>query len=95
MEGRIRPRTLRAVVGTSALEAGIDMPDPDHGSNSGLPPTREHFHQRMGRVDRARPAHFVISGDTGPSDAIPRPSETLRDHCANGVEESCRHLYNS
>ena len=91
MENRIRPRSLRAVVVPSALEVGIDTPDPDHGSNSGLSRTREHFHQKMGRVGRARPAHFVVSGDTGP---FRRHSETLRDHCANGVEESCRHLDN-
>ena len=55
MEDRIGPRSLRAVVGTLALEAGIDMPYPGHGSNSGRPLTREPCHQRMGRVGAPEP----------------------------------------
>ena len=38
IEDKIRANTIRAIVSTSALEVGIDMPDLNYGINVGLPP---------------------------------------------------------
>ena len=91
IENKLRENRIRALVATSALEVGIDMPDLNYGINLGLPPTRKQFHQRMGRVGRSRPARFIILGH---EDTFRRHSETLADYYRNSVEGSRLHLNN-
>ena len=74
IEDRLRSNTVRALIATSALEVGIDMPDLNYGINLGLPPTRKQLHQRLGRVGRTSPATFIIFGR---KDLVTRHSESL------------------
>ena len=88
IEDRLRSNSIRAVIATSALELGIDMPDLDYGINLGLPPTRKQFHQRLGRVGRTQPGTFIVLAD---ADQFTSYGETLKDYYGNSVEDS--HLY--
>ena len=88
IEDSLRENRLRAVVSTSALELGIDMPDLNYGINLYLPPSRKQFHQRLGRIGRSRPGTFVIMA---PASEFSRHGDTLAGYCANSVEPS--HLY--
>ncbi len=88
IEDRLRENRLRAVVATSALELGIDMPDLNYGINLLLPPSRKQFHQRLGRVGRSRPGTFII---LAPASQFADYGDTLAGYYANSVEPS--HLY--
>lgn len=88
IEDSLRENRLRAVVTTSALELGIDMPDLNYGVNLFLPPSRKQFHQRFGRIGRSRPGTFVILTR---ADEFSRHGDTLAGYYANSVEPS--HLY--
>ena len=88
IEDSLRENRLRAVVATSALELGIDMPDLNYGINLYLPPSRKQFHQRLGRVGRSRPGTFVI---LAPANQFSEYEDTLEGYYANSVEPS--HLY--
>ena len=91
IEDRLRSNQLRALVATSALEIGIDMPDLNYGINLGLPPTRTQFHQRLGRVGRTRPAQFIILADPT---LFQSHNESLADYYANSIEDARLHLDN-
>ena len=88
IENRLRNNEIRAVVATSALELGIDMPDINYGLNLNLPPTRKQFHQRLGRVGRTRPATFVALAR---GDHFTRHGDTLKNYMDHLVEPA--HLY--
>ena len=91
IENRLRSNTVQALIATSALEVGIDMPDLNYGINLGLPPTRKQLHQRLGRVGRTSPATFIIFG---PKDLFTKHSESLPLYYKNSVEGSRLHLDN-
>jgi DEAD/DEAH box helicase domain-containing protein len=57
---------LRAVVSTSALELGIDIPGLTLCVLYGVPPSGSSFRQRSGRVGRAEPGLVVIIDDGSP-----------------------------
>ena len=88
IEDSLRENRLRAVVTTSALELGIDMPDLNYGINLYLPPSRKQFHQRFGRIGRSRPGTFVI---LAPLNTFSLHGDTLEGYYDNSVEPS--HLY--
>ncbi len=88
IENSLRGNRVRAVIATSALELGIDMPDLNYGINMDLPPTRKQFHQRLGRVGRTKPAQFVL---LAPRSRFRSYGETLGEYLAESVEPS--HLY--
>ena len=91
IEDRLRNNTIRAIVSTSALELGIDMPDLNYGLHLDLPTTRKQFHQRLGRIGRARPGTFVI---LAPRNRFTSYGETLQDYFNNSVEPSNLYLDN-
>ena len=91
IENELRSNKIRAVVTTSALELGIDMPDLNYGLTLDLPPTRSQFHQRLGRVGRSRPGNFII---LAPKEQFTKHGETLRDYYENSVEPSRLYLAN-
>ena len=88
IEDRLRNNAIRAVVATSALELGIDMPDLDYGINLGLPPSRKQFHQRLGRVGRSQPGRFIILTS---EEEFASFGESIQQYYENSVEPS--HLY--
>lgn len=91
IENALRDNKLPAVVSTSALELGIDMPDLNYGLNLGLPESRKSFQQRMGRIGRNRPATFVILAEEAQFTGF---GDTLEQYCLNSVEESRVYLEN-
>ena len=91
IEDSLRANTIRAVISTSALELGIDMPDLNFGINLDLPVTRKQFHQRLGRVGRSQPGVFIIMA---PSNRFRDYGETLREYYDNSVEPSQMYLEN-
>ena len=88
IEQGLRQNRLRAVVTTSALELGIDMPDLNYGIQVGLPSNRKSLHQRIGRVGRRRPAEFVI---LAPPETFAAMGDKLSDYYRQPPEDS--HLY--
>ena len=88
IEESIRSNVIRAVVATSALELGIDMPDLNYGIVQNLPATRKQFHQRLGRVGRSRPGTFIVLAH---SKCFSDHGDTLKTYYDNIVEPS--HLY--
>ena len=91
IESRLRDGKIRAVITTSALEMGIDMPDLNYGINLDLPPTRKSFHQRLGRVGRSAPGTFII---LAPPNRFSDFGETMKDYYDNSVEPSLLYLDN-
>ena len=91
IEDRLRANTIRAVIATSALELGIDMPDLNYGINLDLPPSRKQFHQRLGRIGRSRPGTFIILTPPG---RFREYGETLKEYFNNSVEPSRLYLGN-
>ena len=87
-EDRLRAGKVRAVVSTSALELGIDMPDLNYGIQAELPPSRKQFLQRLGRVGRSKPGTFVLLAERG---AFQRLNDTLEGYWSGAVEPT--HLY--
>ncbi len=85
IENRLRDNNIRAIIATSALELGIDMPDLNYGINLDLPPTRKQFHQRVGRIGRSRPGTFVL---LAPPTRFAVYGETFKDYYNNSVEPS-------
>ena len=91
IEDRLRNNTIKAIVSTSALELGIDMPDLSYGLHLDLPPSRKQFHQRIGRIGRARPGTFVI---LAPRNRFSNYGDTLAGYLNNSVEPSNLYLDN-
>ena len=91
IENQLRDNKIQAVITTSALELGIDMPDLNHGINMDLPPTRKQFHQRLGRIGRNSPGTFVIYA---PNNRFSTYGDTLQNYFDNSVEPSRLYLAN-
>lgn len=84
---------LRSIATTSPPEVGTDRPELNPGTNNGLRPTGEQFHEHVDRLGRGHPAHVVIPGDR---DIFQRHPEALMDCYSNSVRESrlcLDHLY--
>ena len=88
IEEKLKQNQIRAVVATSALELGIDMPDLSYGIQMELPPSRKQFHQRLGRIGRSKPGSFVL---LAPPHRFFSMGDTLEGYYAKHVEPS--HLY--
>lgn len=82
---------LRAVVSTSALELGVDIPQFTVGLNLGVPQTRKSFKQRSGRAGRASEAVFAI---IAPGSAFAKLGTTLREFYEDPAEGSALYLSN-
>lgn len=84
--------SLRAIVSTSALELGIDVPQFSVGLNLGVPMSRKAFRQRVGRVGRSGPGVFAVIAE--PS-AFAKLGTSLRDFYEGVPERSSLYLENS
>jgi DEAD/DEAH box helicase domain-containing protein len=91
IEKRMREGRLRAVVATSALELGIDIPGMTVGINVGVPASKKAFRQRLGRVGRASPGIFVVLADHA---AFTRLGSTFHEYYEGSVEPSYLYLDN-
>ncbi len=91
IEEHLRNNSLRAVVSTSALELGIDIPDLNYGITMDLPPSRKAFHQRLGRIGRSKPGTFIV---LAPVNRFADYGETLKEYYEESVEESSLYLDN-
>lgn len=91
IEKRMREGGLRAVVATSALELGIDIPGMTVGVNVGVPASKKAFRQRLGRVGRASPGIFAVLADHA---AFTKLGSTFREYYEGSVEPSYLYLDN-
>ncbi|QDM40387.1 DEAD/DEAH box helicase [Altererythrobacter sp. TH136] len=83
--------SLRAIVSTSALELGIDVPQFAVGLSLGVPMSRKAFRQRVGRVGRSGPGVFAVIAE--PS-AFAKLGTSLRDFYVGVPERSSLYLEN-
>jgi len=83
--------TLRAVVATSSLELGIDVPQFNIGLTLGVPLTTKALCQRAGRIGRSGPGVFAVIAE--PS-AFAKLGTTLREFFEGRAEESPLYLEN-
>lgn len=83
--------TSRALVATSALELGIDVPQFNLGLNLGVPMSKKAFQQRVGRIGRAGPGAFAVIAE--PS-AFAKLGTTLEEFYAGEAEPSPLYLEN-
>ena len=91
IEEKLQKNQIRAVIATSALELGIDMPDLNYGVNLYLPQSRKQLLQRIGRVGRSRPGTFVILAS---DDQFSQHGETMEAYFQEAVELSNLYLDN-
>lgn len=91
IEKRLRDGSLRAVVSTSALELGIDIPHLTAGISVGVPPSRKSFRQRFGRIGRTQEGIFIV---LAPETAFRRFGTSFRDYYEASVEPSYLYLDN-
>ena len=91
IEAQLKENSIRAVVATSALELGIDMPDLSYGIQLDLPPSRKQLHQRLGRVGRSKPGTFIL---LAPPDRFSTVGDTLSGYYAKHVEPCQLYLNN-
>lgn len=91
IEKALRNGELRAVVATSALELGIDIPQFIIGLNLGIPENRKALRQRIGRCGRSKSAVFAV---IAPSAAFTKLGTTFREYIAGPVEGSNLYLGN-
>jgi DEAD/DEAH box helicase domain-containing protein len=91
IEKRMRDRKLRAVIATSALELGIDVPGMTVGINVGVPASKKAFRQRLGRVGRAQPGIFAVLAEPA---AFSKLGSTFRQYYEGSVEPSYLYLSN-
>jgi DEAD/DEAH box helicase domain-containing protein len=87
----MRDGTLRAIVSTSALELGIDVPQFNLGLNLGIPMSKKAFQQRVGRIGRAGPGVFAVIAE--PS-AFAKLGTTLGEFYEGAPETSPLYLEN-
>lgn len=85
IEEALRQGRLNGVISTSALELGIDIPQFVLGINLGLPMSRKAFHQRLGRIGRAKPGGFIIMA---PETAFASLGTSLSEYFNDAVEPS-------
>jgi len=88
IEGALRDGSLHGIIATSALELGIDIADMEIGITLGVPHSRKAFHQRLGRIGRAKPGLFLV---IAPPAEFRRLGLTFEDYFHMPVEQS--HLY--
>ena len=91
IEESLRRNEIRAVIATSALELGIDMPDLNYGVNLYLPQSRKQLLQRIGRVGRSRPGTFVL---LAPDSVFAEHGESMETYFQEAVEPSNLYLDN-
>lgn len=91
IEKALRDGSLHGVVATSALELGIDIADMEIGVTLGIPQSRKAFHQRLGRIGRAKPGTFLV---IAPPAAFGRLGLTFDDYFRMPVEPSNLYLGN-
>lgn len=91
IEQRMRKGKLRAVIATSALELGIDIPGITVGLNGGVPASKKAYRQRLGRVGRASPGIFAVLADRA---AFTKLGSTFREYFEGSVEPSYLYLDN-
>lgn len=91
IEKQMREGKLRAVVATSALELGIDIPGMTVGINVGVPASKKAFRQRLGRVGRASPGVFAVLADHA---AFTKLGSTFQEYYEGSVEPSYLYLDN-
>lgn len=82
---------LSAIVSTSALELGVDIPQFTVGLNLGVPQTRKSLKQRAGRTGRAEGAVFAV---IAPASAFAKLGTTLREFYEGPAEDSPLYLSN-
>lgn len=87
----MRDGTLRAIVATSALELGIDVPQFNLGLNLGIPMSKKAFQQRVGRIGRAGTGLFAVIAE--PS-AFAQLGTSLREFYEGTPETSPLYLEN-
>lgn len=91
IERALKDGSLHGVVATSALELGIDIADMEIGITLGIPQSRKAFHQRLGRIGRAKPGTFLV---IAPPAAFGRLGLTFDDYFRMQVEPSNLYLGN-
>lgn len=85
IERALRNGQLRAVVATSALELGVDVPQFTIGINLGIPKSLMAMRQREGRTGRSAAAVFAI---VAPANAFAALGTTFTEFLAGEVEPS-------
>lgn len=91
IEKALRDGSLHGVIATSSLELGIDIADMEIGVTLGIPQSRKAFHQRLGRVGRAKPGTFFVIAHPA---AFGRLGLTFDDYFRMPVEPSNLYLGN-
>lgn len=91
IEEALRQGRLHGVIATSAMELGIDIPQFVLGINLGLPMSRKAFHQRLGRIGRAKPSAFIVMA---PDNAFASLGTTFTEYFGDTVEPSQLYLEN-
>uniref|UniRef100_UPI002549465C helicase-related protein n=1 Tax=Escherichia coli TaxID=562 RepID=UPI002549465C len=83
-EDGLRTGSLKAVISTSALEMGVDIPILQVGLNVDGYTQRRSIRQRIGRVGRAAEGVFAILAE---ADQFSSFGESFEDHVRGEVEE--------
>ena len=92
IERSLREGKLAAVVATSALELGVDIPQFVVGLNLGVPESRNSFRQRAGRTGRVSEAVFAV---IAPASAFAKLGTTLREYYEGEAEASSLYMGNA
>jgi DEAD/DEAH box helicase domain-containing protein len=91
IERALRDACVDGVGATSALEAGIHLPQFVYGLTVNVPPSRKSLRQRSGRIGRTRPGVFIVQA---PRSAFAKLGTTLADSFLGPVEPSPLYLDN-
>ena len=91
IETALRNGDLRAVVATSTLELGIDVPQFTIGLTAGIPQTRKSLRQRAGRIGRSKAGVFAV---IAPAPAFRQLGSSLAEFYSSAVEPSHLYLHN-
>ena len=91
IETKLRNGQIRAIVATSAMELGIDIPDLNYGIQLGLPASRKQTRQRLGRIGRTGAATFVL---LAPHDQFSQYNDSLKGYLEAGMEPNVIYLDN-
>ena len=80
IQQRLSEGSLKGVISTSALEAGLDIGHLDVAVLVGVPPTMTAFLQRIGRIGRQGHGHVLVVNTGDPQDQalFRNPGEALR-----------------
>ena len=91
IEQALRAGDLRAVVATSTLELGIDVPQFTIGLTAGIPHTRKSLRQRAGRIGRSKAGLFAV---IAPAPSFRQLGSSLKEFYSSEVEPSPLYLNN-